>query len=201
MNIGFDADQDCSGVADNAVAAGATFVCRYLKNLMLMESVALSMAGLKIVSVFETKAERALAGASAGTEDGARALSQAVLLGQPTGSAIYATADFGENAPDDQTVLAYFVAFKAALIGQYKLGVYGEGAVCKLVLDAGVADYTWVSGGRLMRGTQAFLASGRMTLVQDVGDKAGLNLGIDIDSDTAYSDDYGGWSLPQGVAA
>ena len=39
--IGFDADQDCSGVADAAVAAGAGFVCRYLKNLTLGEAKAL----------------------------------------------------------------------------------------------------------------------------------------------------------------
>ena len=60
--IGFDADQDCSGVADAAVAAGAGFVCRYLTNLTLGEAKALSAAGLKIVSIFESTAERARAG-------------------------------------------------------------------------------------------------------------------------------------------
>ena len=193
--IGFDADQNCSSVAADAVAAGAGFVCRYLKNMTQAEARALSAAGLKIVSIFESTAKRALGGAQSGTEDGDRALAQASVLGQPQGSAIYATADFGEKNTDDAAVMAYFAAFKAALEGQGKLGMYGEGAVCQAALDAGIADYTWVMGGRLMRGTQAFIASGKATLVQDVGDKAGLNLGIDIDSDTALSEDYGGWSL------
>ena len=193
--IGFDADQDCSGVADAAVAAGAGFVCRYLKNLTLGEAKALSAAGLKIVSIFESTAERARGGAAAGATDGARAFLQASALGQPQGSAIYATADFDDAAVDDVTVIAYFAAFKAALEGQGKLGVYANGATCQAALDAGVADFTWLAGGMGMRGSREFKASGKATMVQDVGDKAGLNLGIDIDSDTALSEDYGGWSL------
>ena len=195
MFIGFDADQDCSSVADLAVKRGAAFCARYLKNLSAHEAMALSKAGLKIVSIFETTAKRALMGAAAGTEDGTTALDQAAALLQPQGSAIYATADFDEQTPQDQAMLAYFQAFKVALSGNAKLGVYGNGALCQTMLNALIADYTWLAGGSGMRGTRAFLAIGRATIVQDVGDKHGLNLGISIDSDTAASADYGGWSL------
>ena len=193
--IGFDADQNCSGVAADAVAAGAGFVCRYLKNLTLGEAKALSAAGLKIVSIFESTAERARGGAAAGATDGARAFLQASALGQPQGSAIYATADFDDAAVDDATVIAYFTAFKARLGEYYKLGVYANGATCQAALDAGIADFTWLAGGMGMRGSREFKASGKATMVQDVGDKAGLDLGIDVDSDTAMSEDFGGWSL------
>lgn len=193
--IGFDADQDCSSVAADAVAASVGFVCRYLKNLSLAEAKALSAAGLKIVSIFESTAERARGGAPAGATDGAKAFLQASALGQPQGSAIYATADFDDAAVEDATVIAYFAAFKAALEGQGKLGVYANGATCQAALDAGIADYTWLAGGMGMRGSRAFLATGKATLVQDVGDKQGLDLGIDIDSDTAYAEDFGGWTL------
>ena len=193
--IGFDADQDCSGVADAAVAAGAGFVCRYLKNLTLGEAKALSAAGLKIVSIFESTAERALQGADAGTRDGATAFNQAADLGQPYLSAIYTTADFDDAAADDATVIAYFTAFKARLGEYYKHGVYANGATCQAALDAGIADFTWLAGGMGMRGSREFKASGKATMVQDVGDKAGLDLGIDVDSDTAMSEDFGGWSL------
>src|SRR5260370_940104 len=67
MPLGFDADQDCSDVADTAVAKGVVFVCRYLKNLSLDEAQALSDAGLKIVSIWETTAQRALSVAACGS--------------------------------------------------------------------------------------------------------------------------------------
>jgi hypothetical protein len=199
--MGFDADQDCSAVAPRAKAQGVEFCCRYYKNLSPREALALSKAGLKIVSIWETTAERALQGAAAGTEDGNNARDAGAALLQPEGSAIYATADFGEVATQDPAVMAYLSAFKTALGGEAKLGVYGEGAVCQAALGAGIADYTWVAGGRGMRGTVAFLASGRATIVQDVGDAQGLGLGISIDSDTAAGSDYGGWSLAPAPAA
>jgi glycoside hydrolase-like protein len=191
--IGFDADQDCSRVAAAAKAKGVGFVCRYLKNLTVSEAHALAAAGLKIVSIWETTANRALAGPAAGSFDGHAAMRMAAMLRQPQGSAIYATADFGETQGEDATVIAYFAAFKRAIQGQAKLGVYGEGAVCEACLIAGVADYTWLAGGMGMRGSRAFQLSGKATIVQDVGDVRGLALGISIDSDVANVDDYGGW--------
>lgn len=198
MAIGFDASQDCSRVAAAAVSAGVDFVCRYFKNMSLAEARALSDAGLKIVSIFETTAKRALGGAPAGATDGARSLDYARQLGQPPGSAIYTTVDFGEVVAEDSLVIAYLAAFKHALTleGIYKLGVYGEGAVCEFALDGRIADYVWLAGGMAMRGSREFLATGRAHIVQDVGDKAGLDLGISIDSDTSKDGDYGGWSLP-----
>lgn len=193
MQIGFDADIDCSHVAEDAAAAGATFVCRYFKNLKIAEVLALRAAGLLIVSIWETTAARALSGAAGGVVDGTKARLAGVALGQSKGSAIYATADFGEVPAQDAAVLAYFAAFKRALGGEAKLGVYGEGAVCQAALDAGIADYTWLAGGRGMRGSVAFAASGKATIMQDVGDKQGLDLGINIDSDTAIDGDIGGW--------
>jgi len=194
MIIGFDADQDCSDVATDAVDAGAEFVCRYLKNLSIAEANALSAAGLRIVSIFETTAHRALAGAAAGKEDGTFALAQSLSLKQPVATAICATADFDVTLTQQPAVLAYFTAFKAA-IADMKLMVYANGAICQATLDSGIADYTWLAGGKAMRGSREFLASGRATIVQDVGDKAGLDLGIDIDSDTATVAEYGGWYL------
>lgn len=204
MIIGFDADQDCSNVAALAKERGASFVCRYLKNMTAAEAKALSAAGLQIVSIFESTAERALLGGVAGVEDGIAAGKAAAALGQPAGTAIYATADFGETAAQDTTIAMYFSAFKLAMGQIYKLGIYGEGAVCQMTLDAGLADYTWLAGGSGMRGTEAFAASGKATLVQDVGDKRGLNLGIGIDSDVANVEAFGGWTLgaaPQPVTA
>lgn len=194
MPIGFDADQDCAAVAAAAKARGAAFVLRYLKNLSRREIAALGAAGLAIVSIWETTARRSLSGSAAGKTDGLAALAAARAFGQPPGSAIAATVDFDATAAQQPAVLAYLAAFKAALGGSYKLMVYANGAVCAAALDAGIADYAWLAGGSGMRGSKAFRASGRAAIVQDVGDRRGLALGIAIDSDVAATMDFGGWS-------
>lgn len=201
MLIGFDADQDCAPVAQLAAAKGVRFVCRYLKNLSTDEVRALLAAGLAVVLIFESTAERALAGLVAGAADGAKAASQTLALAAPAGTAIYATADFDCTADQQPAALTYFAAFKKALAGAYKLGVYANGAVCVAAAERGIADYTWVAGGRGMRGTKNFIALGKPTIVQDVGDARGLSLGIGIDSDTAMADDFGGWSATPAQAA
>jgi hypothetical protein len=186
VEIGFDADQDCSRIAADAYTKGARFVCRYLKNLSAKETAALHAVGLAIVLIYETTANRALGGMAAGTIDGARARSQAAALGAPISAAIYATADFDVTAAQQEAVIAYFAAFGGG-------GIYGNGAICAAALAANVVKYAWLAGGMGMRGSRLFLASGHATIAQDVGDAAGLNLGIEIDSDTAYADDYGAW--------
>jgi hypothetical protein len=190
-HVGFDADQDCSHVAALAASKNVEFVCRYLKNLTLAEVNAITGAGLWLVSIFESTASRALSGFEGGVADGQEALDQASALGQPQNSAIYFTADFGETALEDATVLAYFTGANQQLVGSGFLGVYGEGALFPVTQS--VAKFFWVAGGRGMRGTQALLDAGTATMVQDVGDKQRLNLGINIDSDTAFVDNYGQW--------
>lgn len=195
--IGFDADVDCSDVAAAAYAAGARFVCRYYKNLSLVEAQALSDAGLKIVGIWETTAKRSLGGALAGTVDGRAALAAAQSLRQPVGSAIAATVDFDATKAEESVVLSYLQAFKAC-VGGYTLIVYANGAICDAATAAKIADHPWLAGGMGMRGSREFLASGAAMIVQDVGDKRGLSLGINIDTDTADDGvDFGAWSLPR----
>ncbi|HEX3862752.1 MAG TPA: glycoside hydrolase domain-containing protein [Stellaceae bacterium] len=196
--IGFDADQDCSHVAALAVERGATFVCRYLKNLSVAEARTLSAAGLSIVSIFESTAQRSLSGGAGGTADGTKALTQARSIGQPSGSAIYFAVDFDATSAQTTVVLAYLAAARAALGGAYKMGAYANGAACQAARNHQLVDYTWLAGGMAMRGSADFAAAGRATMTQDVGDKRGLNLGISIDSDVALTADFGGWQV--GVA-
>jgi len=194
--LAFDADQDVSGVVPRAKAVGIAAAARYLKNLSAAEVRALSAAGIKIISIYESTARRALDGAMAGRMDGEHAVTQAKGLGQPAGSAIYATVDFDAVPLQIPTVLSYLAYFRAALGNAYRLGVYGNGLVCKAALDGRLADYTWLAGGLGMQGSRDFLASGRATLVQDVGDAQHETLGIAIDSDTINADDFGGWLIP-----
>ncbi len=190
--IGFDADQDCSGVAAAAIAAGASFVCRYLKNLIKTEVDALHAAGLSIVLIWEHEAERALAGYEGGLDDGLDARTMAMVLGAPEHVAVFATVDFDPTLDQQKVVLDYLRAF--ALRGMS--GNYASGAICQACIDGGIGSYSWLAGGMGMRGSVEFAASGRASIIQDVGDKQHLDLGIAIDSDTAYVEDYGAWQVP-----
>ena len=48
----------------------------------------------------------------------------------------------------------------------YRVGVYGSGAVCQAVLDAGLAELAWLSCSSGWSGYKNFLASGRWNLRQ-----------------------------------
>jgi hypothetical protein len=194
--IGFDADQDCSHVAKHAYDKGARWVARYLKNLHAAEVAALHAAGLSILLIWETTAKRALSGLAGGIADGQAAARMAQALGAPAGVAIAGTADLDVGAGDEQLVDQYISGFARGL-GTYKPVFYGNGLVCNLALARKVTP--WLAGGSGMHDTKAFLASGKAVLVQDVGDKRNLALGISIDSDVSMVEDFGQWA-PAAVA-
>lgn len=130
-------------------AAGYEFVCRYLvperyawKRLTRAEAEAITAAGMQIVSVFETTANRPAGGAAAGAVDGAEALKEAKLIGQPLGSAIYFAVDFDAGAKDMDAIEAYLRAAGEAIKG-YRVGVYGEYDVVEEMARRGAAKHFW----------------------------------------------------------
>lgn len=151
-------------VAQRAARAGFRFACRYYgsggKLLALAEARTICNAGLRIVSVFERTAGRALAGEAAGNADGGIAVVQAAGIGQPRDTVIFFAVDFDMAPGQIPAVIAYFRGVKAALAGRYRVGVYGNGAVCKAVRDAGLAERSWVWAGSKTHGTAAYTASG-----------------------------------------
>ena len=89
------------------------------------------------------------------------------------------------------------------LAPQYKVGVYGDGVVCKTALDAGLCDFTWLSASTKHPGTPEFTASGRATLIQgkrfpnDKGGAIDKTIdGLSIDFNIARTPDFGQFRLP-----
>jgi len=154
---------DCSTpltatAARDIAAAGYRFAARYLvpppyawKRLTKAEAAAIQSAGLAIVSVFETAANRAAGGASAGRSDGAAAYREAQAVGQPAGSAIYFAVDYDARAQDYDAIEAYLQAAAAQIPG-YEAGVYGSYAVVEEMARRGACRHFWQtyawSGGR-----------------------------------------------------
>jgi hypothetical protein len=145
---------DCSTPLNAATAKdiakqGYLFVARYLvpeiyawKRLTPSEAKAITAAGMQIISVYETTANRATGGASAGHEDGAVALNEARLVGQPTGSAIYFAVDYDAQPQGYDTIEKYLEAATQQIPG-YSCGVYGSYAVVEEMAKRKACQSFW----------------------------------------------------------
>lgn len=132
-------------------AAGFTAVLRYLshepgKNLSLAERDALHAAGLAIGLVWETIANRVLAGFDAGRLDAIEANRQADLLGWPTDRALFYAVDF--DATGAQVVGPISDYFRGAnSVGRRSRGVYGHYGVIETIVGGGLVPCGWQCAG------------------------------------------------------
>jgi Domain of unknown function (DUF1906) len=170
--------------------ARVRFVCRYLshditgKNLDRAEAVRLSNAGIYIVVVWESTANRALAGYSAGAQDARAALAQAIACGMPAGRPIYFAVDFDANASQRAQVNAYLDG-AASVLTRKRTGVYGSYSVVQGALGAH-CDYAW----------QTYAWSGgkwdNLAQLQQYSNDHVID-GVGLDYDRAVTADYGQW--------
>jgi hypothetical protein len=173
-------------------AAGVKFVCRYLshtsaKNLSRTEAGQLSDAGIWVVVVWETTADRALAGHAAGVADATAARQQADACGMPDGRPIYFAVDWDASSGQQAAINAYLDG-AASVLGRGRVGLYAGYSVIKRAFDAKKIAYGWQtyawSGGRW---------DSRAQLQQYSNDH--LINGVGCDYDRATKDDYGQWKV------
>jgi len=205
-----DTNNNVSGHLSVLKALGVTAIGRYYassqrKRVTRIEASAISAAGLDLFVVFENSGDPQLSFES-GVHDAQIALGQAEALGQPEGTAIYFALEhdkFGGFGTDHIPGLKrYLDGVKHVLGPQYKVGVYGDGVVCKTALDAGLCDFTWLSASTKHPGTPEFTASGRATLIQgkrspnDRGGAIDKTIdGLSIDFNIALKPDFGQFRL------
>jgi hypothetical protein len=202
-----DAAVSCAGAASCLQQAGITTVIRYYseftqlpgKRLAPTEAAALAAAGLRLGAVYQDAQNAPQHFSLArGVARGAYAYRYAeATIAQPPGSAIYFSVDFDAGKADvDGAVLPFFQgiaqAFAAASGGapDYRVGVYGSGLVCRLVLDSGLATCAWLAVSRGWRETARFDASGRWHLKQNQ-ETALCGLTIDTDETNPAQPDFG----------
>ncbi|NRF91513.1 DUF1906 domain-containing protein [Paenibacillus frigoriresistens] len=148
MIKGFDCATPLTAKTAAAFALdGYSFAARYLvpsgwKALTRSEAELINQAGIDIVSVFETTADRALGGRVAGLADGATAVQVARSVGQPVGSCIYFAVDFEATTAQMQTVIEYIKAASEAT-PEYTTGVYGSYAVIEAISQTGACSRFW----------------------------------------------------------
>ena len=175
------------------------------KILTADEARRLSEAGIKIWPVYQNRHREEIDfSAVKGKQEAEDALDYAKnVIGQPAGSGIYFSADFdARQATFNSAIRPHFEAIAAAFAAAghpYRIGVYGSGAVCKSLLDAGLVQLTWLSQSSGFRGTQAFKASRRWNILQALPVRNFCEFDDDVDPDTINPDngDFGGFLLGQ----
>lgn len=176
-------------------AVGADFIGRYVstpgnpKNLTAGEAREMSEAGIDILLVFETTADRALAGRAAGSEDARSAKRQALAVGMPEHRPIFFAVDF-DAAPRQQAPIDEYFRGVAAALGLAGTGAYGGYRVIERLFDArlirwGWQTYAW-SGGRWDARAHVRQFSNGHT----VG-------GVECDYDHGLGTDFGQWRVQQ----
>jgi len=139
-------------------AEGVKFVVRYLvpssyawKRLIKSEADAIQEAGLRLASVFQLGEDRPKGGAANGKADGKAALTEAKLIGQPLGSAIFMAVDYQAQSDDYDKIEAYLRAAQTEL-SEYHVGVYGHYGLVEEMARRGACRYFWQtyawSGGK-----------------------------------------------------
>lgn len=169
-----DTNSNVASHIDLLKGKGITHVGRYYasnqqKRLTPQEARAISEAGMQIFVVFENAGSPSLT-FDQGVHDAQLARQQAKAVGQPEGSAIYFALEglpHGYAASDVPGAKAYMSGVASVLGDEYRRGVYGDGVICKALLDAGLVAYTWLSASSSFPGTKDFAASNLWSIKQD----------------------------------
>jgi len=202
-----DTDSNCTRQVSFLVNRGVEVVGRYYasggsKVITKAEAKALSAKGIKIFTVYEDvgAANKFNLTTEQGSKDADRAKTQAGAIGQPKGTVIYFAVEglpSGYKSADLAGIRDYFSGVTKALNKDYTAGVYGDGIVCKTLLDEGICTHTWLAQASWsFEGSIEFYASKRWNLAQIVVDlpkKPWNNLSVDIDEG---SGDIGSFLVP-----
>ncbi|SHI24184.1 protein of unknown function [Sporobacter termitidis DSM 10068] len=198
MTKGIDcASRITSTVAADLVRSGYNFACRYIagtsKQMYAAEAQIISAAGLDILCVYETTADRPRGGAASGSADGAAALKAVQALGIPATGIIYFAADFDAKSTDMNNIESYLRAARAQT-GAYEIGIYGETSVIDEMAVRGACKGFWQtcgwSAGKVSQYAQVYQSK--------VNQKAA---GISVDFNELYVDPSaaGMWSYREEV--
>jgi hypothetical protein len=207
-----DTSQNSSKLIACMKSQGTAAVGRYYtrnrsntKILTADEARKLSAAGIKIWPVYQNRhRQESDFSAAKGKAEAQDALDYAKnVIGQPTGSGIYFSADFDASKPTfDAAIKPHFEAIAATFAAAgnpYRIGIYSSGAVCQALLDAGLVQLTWLSQSGGFRGTPQFKASRRWNILQALPFSGFCGFDDDVDPDTINDarGDFGGFLLGQ----
>jgi len=174
---------------------GKKFVARYVvpqsmawKRLTKEEAQLTNDAGLDIVAVFESTANRMLKGQDAGMADAEAFLKEAALIGIPKGSGAYFACDFDVQS-DQMTVVEKYMRGVAVELGKdYRSGGYGSYRFIEEMAKRNAAELFWQtyawSGGKVSTKAHFIQYSNGHTYN-----------GFSYDLNRTLAQDFGAWNL------
>lgn len=196
-----DTNNNVTGKISSLKADGVKTVIRYLttnatgqKLVRPAEARALADAGINLALVFEiyggvNNFEHNDITPASGAAHARFSRDYAPKVGAPNGVIIWFAIDTDVSVREYNVyVKPYLVAARAALGGQFKIGVYACGYACGRALDDGLVDATWLTQSMGWNGSRAFRDSRRWRLLQ--GPEKKLH-GLSVDSNVANGDEYG----------
>lgn len=198
---GFDTYLNCANHVDDIVAADIDFIMRYYDHTSNYK-VVLTNAEAKVLSakkryigvIWENGRPDHVGyfSAAKGHADAVGAFKCASDVKQPFKTPIFAAADYDAAESDFLILDAYFETFKLVLqkLGDYEVGVYGNGILCAHLKAKGFVDKTWLTQSAGHRGHHDWLSFA--DIVQGPQDKFH---NLDIDHDEAHGNS-GCWLLP-----
>jgi hypothetical protein len=127
-----------------------------------------------------------------GRQDAERSLDLAQENLQPKGSAIYFGVDGPwQSAYELANVAGYFQELKARLAGfGYRIGVYGSGLVCNMLLSTGLAELCWLGAPTSWPDYHAYYQTRRWGLAQLLTSQCG-GRSVDFNLTNDRVADYG----------
>jgi hypothetical protein len=168
---GIDLPIDSRDVSNELKGSRLDFVARYYRDpasrwptLSAAEAQMVSSSGMSLVAVWESHShKRDYFSYASGYSDGMTAHRQAKAIGQPSGTGIYFAVDYNAQEPDVRgPVDQYFRGVHAGLAAaagqarEYRVGVYGSGAVCDYLKRTRLAEYAWLSNSTAWSGYDSF---------------------------------------------
>lgn len=185
-----DTNHDTTHKLQGFKDAGTHTIIRYInpigvsgeKTIKIAEAKAIAAAGLRLGLVCEGWGGTQGKGIDrpSGDRDGAFCRDYAWTIGAPDGAAVYFAVDVDASASYIvNNVLPYFQEVaKDFQSSKYRVGVYGCGAVCKAVKNAGFAQLTWLSNAMGWNGSRDYKALGQWNILQHL---PALIAGLDTD--------------------
>lgn len=172
---------------------GISFVGRYLvppsayKYLSLEESKNIRDAGLAILLIWETTAERAKQGAKAGREDGAKAFEISQSYGIPYNCAIYFAVDYDAPKSDYAAIEEYLYNAKKE-INPYRIGVYGKADLINSIkADCYMQCVAWSYGAISSKNNVYQYAWQGDERAKELANKVGFAVDLDSSGDLAVA--------------
>lgn len=130
------------------------------------EARAIAAAGMKLGIVYEYTDTLNQFTPDNGVADAQWTRAYASKVGMPANAGIYFAVDLDVSASQIRaSIIPYFRAVSQQLPA-YRIGVYGSGLTCQMLLDAYLIDLTWISCSTGWQGSKAFVAAGKHNLLQ-----------------------------------